>query len=149
MHNYFSYLIYVLRHKWFVFLECCKLGIPWLGIMHDMSRFRLSEFLAYSASAPYNKENKPPEIAETFTYAWNDHQRRNKHHWEYWVHFDYHTHEMYSLQIPIRYCCELIADWRGAGIARGTPGTWWYENNRDKIKLHSVTRKWIEEQLGL
>ena len=147
MKLYLTYLWYIVKHKWFVFLECCKLDIPWLGIVHDMSRFRLNEFLAYSASSAYNKENKPSEIAQAFTYAWNDHQHRNKHHWEYWVHFDYHTHEMYCLPMPDKDCRELISDWRGAGKAQGIPNTGWYEANRDKIKLHPDTRKWIEKQL--
>lgn len=148
MKLYFTYLHYVFRHKWFVFLECCKLGIPWLGIIHDLSRFRLSEALAYIASQPYNRDNKPPKITQAFTYAWNDHQHRNKHHWEYWVHFDYHTHEMTTLSIPDRYRREMLADWRGAGRAKGTPDVrGWYLKNNGAMLLHPETRQWIECQL--
>jgi hypothetical protein len=28
---HFKYLRYILRHKWYVFVECCRLGIPWRG----------------------------------------------------------------------------------------------------------------------
>lgn len=48
MKRHLKYLSYVLRHKWFVFLAACKLGIPWLGIIHDLSKFRLSEWLPYA-----------------------------------------------------------------------------------------------------
>jgi len=80
-----GYLWQVLRHKWFVFLECCKLGIPWLGIIHDLSKFRLSEFISY---AKYFRGGKSPNDEKhdiDFDYAWLHHQRRNKHHWQYWI----------------------------------------------------------------
>lgn len=143
-----QYLNYVLRHKWFVFLECCKLGICWLGIFHDLSRFRPSEWFPYVASQPYSKNNKPVKITEAFELAWNDHQHRNKHHWEYWVHFDYHNHEMRILPIPDKYRRELLADWRGASRAKGFNSvTDWYSKDGQQLKLHPDTREWIEAQL--
>ena len=45
---YRRYAWYVLRHRWFVFLACCRLGIPWAGIVHDLSKFRPSELCAYA-----------------------------------------------------------------------------------------------------
>lgn len=141
----FDYLLYIIKHKWFVFLECCKLGIPWLGIIHDLSRLYPDEFLAYAASAPYNKDNKPSGIARAFEYAWNNHQKRNKHHFEYWIHFDYHNHEMRLLPIPEKYMREMLADWRGAAKAKGTGAALdWYEANRDAIQLHAESQRFIE-----
>lgn len=146
-----SYFLYVVRHKWFVFLECCKLGIPWLGIIHDLSRLYPDEFLAYAASAPYTKENKPADIATVFEYSWNNHQHRNKHHFEYWIHFDFHNHQKRLLSVPDRYRREMLADWRGVARARGNTGTPRdrYLRSRDEIQLHPETREWIERQLGV
>lgn len=48
MRSYLLYLRQVLRHKWYVFWECCKLGIPLLGIVHDSSKFLPSEFFPYA-----------------------------------------------------------------------------------------------------
>ncbi len=45
---YFKYLQAILRHKYFVFLEACKLGIPWLGLIHDLSKFLPCEFIPYA-----------------------------------------------------------------------------------------------------
>ncbi len=151
MRRHIAYLRYILRHKWFVFFECCKLGEPWLGVIHDLSRLHPSEFLVYAASAPYSKENKPIDIATAFERAWHRHQHRNKHHFEYWVHFDYHDHQKRLLPMPDKYRREMLADWYGAARARGNTGTPkdWYLKNRDKIQLHSETRKWIEGQLGV
>ena len=144
-----NYFLYVVKHKWFVFLECCRLGIPWLGIIHDLSRFYPNEFIAYIASAPYSKENKPNDIAIAFEYAWNNHQHLNKHHFEYWIHFDYHNHQKRLLPIPDRYRREMLADWRGAARAHGNTGTPkdWYLRSCKQIQLHPETRKWVEDQL--
>lgn len=146
-----KYLWYVIRHKWFVFLECYKLGIPWLGIIHDLSRLYPDEFFAYAASAPYDKENKPEIIATAFEYAWNNHQHRNKHHFEYWIHFDFHTHKERLLPVPDKYRREMLSDWYGAARARGNTGTPkdWYTKNRKDILLHPLTRDWIENKLGV
>ena len=55
---YWKYLKAVLKHKWFVFIECRKLGIPWLGVIHDLSKFLPSEFIPYARYfyGPYPKE---------------------------------------------------------------------------------------------
>lgn len=34
----------VLKHKWVVFKLCCKAGIPWRGLVHDLSKFSPTEF---------------------------------------------------------------------------------------------------------
>ena len=38
------HLFRVLKHKYYVFIYCCKLGIPWQGITHDLSKFSWIEF---------------------------------------------------------------------------------------------------------
>lgn len=152
MKAHLTYLWYVLRHKWFVFVECCQLGILWLGVVHDLSRFRPSEWFAYIASQPYNKGNKPLKITRAFEHAWNHHQHRNKHHWEYWVHFDYHDHNKRLLPMPDCYRREILADWRGASQAKGfgrNGVVGWYQVNKDKMQLHPKTRQWLEAQLEL
>lgn len=80
-----KYLWQVLRHKWFVFLESCKLGIPWLGLIHDLSKFRPSEFFPYAHYFSGGKFPNDGPHGIDFDYAWLNHQKRNKHHWQYWV----------------------------------------------------------------
>jgi len=48
MNKYLKYLKYVLVHKYYVFIECFKVGLFWRGIMHDMSKFFPDEFLPYA-----------------------------------------------------------------------------------------------------
>lgn len=50
--------------------------------------------------------------------------------------------------MPDVYRREMLADWRGAGLANGFSDTaGWYAKNKDKMILHPQTRAWIEEQL--
>lgn len=148
--RHLAYLKYVVRHKWFVFEECLKLGLPLhVAILHDWDKFLPDEWNPY-AEAFYGVDGKNQYLPEVdFTYAWNDHQKRNKHHWQYWM-ITWDKGNTEYLQIPIRYAKEMLADWRGAGRAiTGEDNTiGWYTQNRDNIKLHPRTRLWIEEQLG-
>ena len=40
-----KYFLYLIKHKWYVFIECCKVGIWWRGILHDLSCFLPSAFI--------------------------------------------------------------------------------------------------------
>lgn len=145
-----AYLWYVLRHKWYVFIECCKLGIPWLGIIHDWSKFRLSEWFAYVYYFHiFVKDHKNKNAYyKPFDWAWFLHgYKRNKHHWEYYVmHKEDGT--LVAFEMPKRYLKEMLADWKGAGKAQGNPNTCkWYLENRNNMILHKKTKQWIEERL--
>ena len=151
-----KYLWQMLRHKWFVFLEACKLGIPWLGLIHDLSKFRPSEFFPYARYSGSGKSPKDGPHGIDFDYAWLNHQRRNKHHWQYWVSLNdppilaYQEKPLLLLPMPTRYRREMLADWRGAIRTHGNPDMHqWYEKNKNKIILHDDTRAWLERELGL
>lgn len=147
---YVKYLISLLRHKWFVFLESCRLGIPWLGVVHDWTKFLPVEFIPYAQKFYGSKKDTP-----AWQRAWLHHENSNKHHPEYWTLRG--RLGMEPLPIPNRYRREMLADWIGAGRAYGKqpqnnndPDTRaWYLTNRDKITLHPETRAWLEAQLGL
>lgn len=161
MRRHLQYLKYVLRHKWFVFLECLKLGVPiWIAILHDWDKFLPDEWFGYARffhnpdGSPVQRRDgtgyyKPTDTGNReFEKAWFLHTRRNKHHWQYWVLPTEGDNKLY--QMPDVYIREMIADWRGAGRAQGTPDTKaWYMANRDKMKLHHVTRLGVEMYLGI
>lgn len=159
--KHLKYLSYVLRHKWFVFIECCKLGIPWLGIIHDWSKFRPSEWFPYAEHFyGTNKKGikegrdktgyyKPYDTGDqAFDFAWLLHQKRNKHHWQWWL-LPTDAEGVKIFEMPVKYRKEMVADWRGAGRAQGTPDTIaWYDKNKDKMQLQKETRKWVEVEIG-
>ena len=150
MRRHYKYLSYVLRHKWFVLLAGLKLRVPiHLLILHDISKFYPSEWFAYARTF-YSPSGKGQfESGTSFDMAWNAHQKRNKHHWQYWM-LNMDDGGRKCLPMPPRYRKEMLADWMGAGRAiTGTDNTLeWYTNNRHKMKLHPETRTWIEEKIG-
>ncbi len=140
--KYFRYLRYILRHKWFVMLECFKYRNYWQGLTHDMSKLFISEFIPY-ANHFYGNEMgmktsrdetgyyKPTDTSdEAFDFAWLLHQKRNKHHWQWWC-LPNDEGGIKVLEMPMKSRQEMLCDWRGAGRAQGTPDVLrWYEKNR-------------------
>jgi hypothetical protein len=95
----------------------------------------------------YYKAGDTGDLA--FDFAWLLHQKRNRHHWQWWV-LPEDDGNIKAFDIPLRYRKEMLADWRGAGRALGTPDTCaWYEKNKDKMMLRPGTRDWIVAQLYL
>ena len=143
---YLKFLWSLLRHKWFVFVECCRLGIPWLGLIHDWSKFTPQEFVPYAQHFKPTGGSPVDGVRDiSMDYAWLHHQHRNKHHWQRWI-----THVQgqapVALPMPDRYRREMLADWRG--WAYGNPDTAaWYAKNRTSIILHPETREWVELEL--
>lgn len=77
------YANYLARHKWFVFREGRKLKVGlWALLKHDWSKFLPSEWFPYAHSF-YGKRTEA--VKRAFDYAWLLHQKRNPHHWQFWV----------------------------------------------------------------
>jgi hypothetical protein len=87
-------------------------------------------------------------VEEEFDIAWLHHQKRNKHHWQYWVLFE-DSGAIIPLRMPLKYCKEMLADWRGAGraITGKNETRHWYDRNKANMMLHPETRRWIEQNL--
>lgn len=134
---YWNYLKYVLKHKWYVFLECLKIMQPWHGITHDLSKFLPSEFFPY-AKWFYGKTGDK----DGFDVAWCLHQHRNKHHWDYWVKSDGKP-----VPVPPKYIMQMIADWRAMGRTFGDTAESFYIKNKDRMILHGETIKCLEKEL--
>lgn len=202
-----KYLGYLLRHKWYVGIECFKRGLYWRGIKHDWSKFLPSEFVPYA-----NYFYGQPKIGDTiqcsfdntgcdgtviktrenrlvggssrfdtdcfirdkhgqefwvmfyeidkilsapkqpFDIAWNHHQKRNPHHWQYWVLMN-DNGSVEAMPMPFEDKVEMLCDWMGAGAAikRKAPSKAetkaWFDKNRANMKLHSSTIEWLENEL--
>ena len=143
-----KYLKYVLRHKWKVFKEGRKLGVPlWALIIHDWQKFTRTEWTAYALKffpAPARawefrsggKVSINFSTAEDFDRAWLHHLHYGPHHWQYWeLRGD-------ALEMPDRYRREMLADWRAMGDASK-----WYFTQQPKPLLHYKTREWVEKSL--
>jgi hypothetical protein len=153
MKNHFKYLKYVLLHKWYVFLYGIKLGVPlWGLIIHDWQKFTPVEWYPYVMSfyGPWKYNERPDWLVDDFDLAWLHHQHYGPHHWQYWV-LREDSGALKLLEMPDRYRREMLADWRGAGMAiNGRDETKeFYLKNRGKIQLHLKTRLWVESELGI
>lgn len=149
MRQHWAYLKYVLRHKYFVLLAGLKISAPiWPLIMHDLSKFRPSEWVPYAKCFYAPDGSKQYKETLNFTYAWNHHQKRNKHHWQYWL-ITWDRGTTGPLLMPSSYVYEMVADWMGAG--RAITGKWeakqWYKNNKENIQLHEDTKLFVESLL--
>lgn len=142
----FGHLKTVLTHKYWVFVYCCKLGIPWQGITHDLSKFSWTEF---SESVKYYQGGKSSPIPviknkNGYSKAWQHHKGRNPHHYEYWT--DNYDNGTTCIKMPYNYVLELIADYLAAGRTyNGKSFTikneieWWI-NCKDKRAIDKETK---------
>lgn len=149
MKRHIAYFKYVIRHKWFVFLACrrCRVSL-WQSIIHDWHKFLPSEWGPYAHTFYTPDGSKRYVETPEFAAAWNLHQKRGKHHWQHWF-ITWDRGESEPLEMPLKYAREMVADWWGAG--RGITGRWdaltWYNQNKERIKLHPYTRITVENIL--
>ena len=104
----------ITRHKWVVFRLCLKVGEPWRGLVHDLSKYSPTEFWE---SVHYFDGTHSPIIdckkENGYSKAWLHHKGRNKHHSEYWIDLD--APEKTPI-MPYPYLAEMLCDKLAAGI---------------------------------
>lgn len=146
--KFLGHLKTVLRHKRYVFKNCCKAGLIWRGLIHDMSKFSPTEFL--ESVEWYQGSGSPIDAckkAKGFSMAWQHHKGRNSHHYEYWV--DYLDDGGKAIQMPFEDALEMICDSLGAGQAYAKNQgkefsyqdelNWWENKKKTNPKIHKQT----------
>lgn len=160
MKAHWKYLKYVVRHKWFVYIAGRHLGVSfWRLLKHDWHKFLPSEWFPYVAyfygPTVAMKDTEPDDyrywcargpVMADFDHAWNLHQKRADHHWQFWV-LTEDSGKVKPLQMSEAAVLEMVADWYGAG--RAITGKWeadvWYEKNKEKMNLWPKTRERVEQ----
>lgn len=155
--NIWGHLKTITRHKIIVMRHCFRVGLYFQGIMHDMSKYSLTEFVP---GCIFYQGTRSPNSAEReqtgVSMAWLHHKGRNKHHYEYWV--DYGIGEnkaMQGMKIPKKYMVEMFCDRVAASkIYNGkkyTDGDSWeyYERGKTYAILHPESRAMLEELLWM
>ena len=115
--NIFKHLKLVIKHKYLVFKFSIRVGIPFRGLIHDLSKFSFTEFC--ESVKYYNGKRSPISICKEkngYSKAWLHHKGRNKHHLEYWVDL---TAPNKAPIIPYKYLAEMVCDKLSASIAYG------------------------------
>lgn len=149
--NVIKHLGVITRHKWVVFKLCLKVGEPWRGLMHDLSKYSPTEFFE---SVKYYTGTHSPIVEckkdKGYSNAWLHHRGRNKHHIDYWI--DLSSPDQMPI-MPYKYVVEMICDKLAAGIIyMGKEWTKEYElqywlNERDKTLVNDQIEKLITECL--
>lgn len=109
-----QYFITTIKHKRIVAKRCFMCGLYFQGLFHDNSKFMPLEFFK---SLKYT-------IGLTSQNDQRYHNKRNKHHWEYWI--DENDNPQ---KVPFKYVLEMICD----------------ESLDKKAILHSDTQRIIKK----
>ena len=84
--NAWQHFCTISHHKVLVCQHCFKVGLYRQGIMHDLSKYSLTEF---RVGVNYYQGDRSPNTAERsdlgYSTAWLHHKGRNRHHYEYWI----------------------------------------------------------------
>lgn len=121
--------------------QCC--------FAHDQSKSESDEYKAYDAY--FYGNNKSYQVVQDYRKAWLLHLHRNPHHWQYWVLINDDPKEGEILiEMPINYIWEMICDWWAFSWAKGNLHEIfkWYDEHKKYMKLHTNTRKKVEDILG-
>jgi hypothetical protein len=146
--NFFLHLSLVLRHKHRVFMNCVKCGIPFRGIMHDLSKFSPSEFFE---SVKYYQGDRSPigacRRATGKSEAWLHHKGRNKHHIEYWLDPECKVTPLMPYKYAVECACDKLAAtyvYAGGEYEWGLPLLHWHKHG-DKVNGNPKTMAFLEE----
>lgn len=141
-------------HKFWVFYYCCLAGIPIQGIVHDLSKFSITEF---KESIKYYTGDRSPidkcKEENGYSMAWLHHRGRNKHHYEYWV--DNFDKGGTSIKMPFKYALEMLCDYLGAGRAYSKDKftikgeiDWWNSKKDNAKSMHPLIKEFMNYALN-
>lgn len=109
--NAYKHFVTITRHRHKVIQHCFKAGIFWQGCLHDLSKYKPSEFIV---GAKYYQGTRSPNEAERedkgYSVAWMHHKGRNKHHFEYWTDYNIQTKTIQPVKMPMNYVIEMFCD---------------------------------------
>ena len=143
--NIFKHIEVIMKHKWYVFKLSCKAGIPWRGLVHDLSKFSPTEFIE---SVKYYQGYRSPIMAakedKGYSEAWLHHKGRNRHHTEYWI--DLSATEKTPI-MPYKYVAEMLCDKLAAGIVykgkewtKGYQLEYWEQKEKNQLLMNEKIR---------
>ncbi len=147
--NIVKHFIVITRHRLLVFKLCCKVGQPWRGFVHDLSKYSPTEF--WEGVKYFSGKHSPITDCKKdkgYSQAWLHHKGRNKHHTDYWV--DLSAPDKAPI-MPYKYVAEMLCDKLAAGmIYKGKEWTKEYEleywiKERDKTLVNDQVEKLITD----
>lgn len=111
MKNAWEHFKTITRHRHLVMWHCFRVGLYGRGLLHDLSKYSLTEF---RVGAKYYQGTRSPNAAEReavgWSTAWMHHKGRNKHHFEYWTDFQPGSNAYCAVPMPTKYLVEMVMD---------------------------------------
>ena len=151
MKRFFKHLHKINKHKFMVFKLCCKCGLFFRGLTHDLSKYSPKEFfegVKYYTDGK-SSPNKRSREQKGYSAAWLHHKGRNKHHIEYW--FDEEAKE--QALIPFKYLAESVCDkiaatkcYKGKSYKQQDVVDYWH-NNSSKLTMNPRVKEFFETVL--
>lgn len=149
--KFFKHLHLINKHRFKVFILCCRCGFFWRGFVHDLSKYSPSEF--FESVKYYCGTHSPIENCRKengYSQAWLHHSGRNKHHFEYWldpVCKDY-------IIIPFKYMAENICDriaaskvYKRKNYTNSCPYDYWIKD-KDRIPANEKMKSFTDRVLS-
>lgn len=145
-----------------------SIHLVWRGLIHDWSKLLPSEWFPYVEKfygpkwtghkyMRMDKHGLPTGIWESvagrvdsnFDLAWLHHQKLNPHHWQYWI-LNQDSGKTKLMNIPRIFILEMVADWRGAGMAiHGKDDVLgWYSKIRENQQMSLHSRYQVDRLVG-
>ena len=144
----FKHLHTINKHRFIVFKNCCHLGIPFRGLLHDLSKYSRKEF--WPSTKYYRRVGSPifnERKETTYSDIWNHHTVRNKHHFEYWL--DVCNNYILIKPMPFKYALEYVADvisasktYSGKSFINDMPLNY-YLGRKHMYLMHSATKEFV------
>lgn len=127
--KFLGHFMTITRHRHQVIAHCAKAGILLQGLMHDLSKYSVTEFR--QGVRYYNGKHSPTEDERRengYSLAWMHHKGRNRHHWEYWTDYSMADRRYVPMPMPRRYLAEMLCDrvaaskiYKGEAYTDGAP----------------------------
>lgn len=158
MGNAWKHFCTITKHKNLVMTGCFKVGLYKQGLLHDLSKYSLTEFLVgVKYYRGYMSPNNAERAATGVSLAWLHHKGRNKHHLEYWIDYeakegkDEEAHKgMCGMKMPVRYVAEMFIDrvsasknYKGNEYTDDCP-LLYYQKGKGAYMIHPDTEAMLE-----
>lgn len=152
----FGHFRTITRHRHKVMQHCFRAGIPWRGMLHDLSKYSPTEFIP---GAKYYQGTRSPNEKERelfgYSLAWMHHKGRNRHHFEYWFDYNPETKLNEPVKMPLKFVVEMFCDRVAAGkIYQGKSYTdrsplEYFLRGKDRRRIHPETSQMLEKLLTM
>ena len=141
----------ITKHRFLVMCGCFRVGLYWQGLVHDLSKYSITEF---RSGMKYYQGTRSPNTAERedkgYSEAWMHHKGRNRHHYEYWTDMNRQTRNYESIPMPRKYLVEMVMDrlaackvYQGKAYTDGSALAYFLKS-RERELMHPDTKQQLE-----